>query len=79
MTVKTNYIQVRENLAAFFDRAIDDREVIIVRRRNGRDVATIAADELESLREIAHLVSSPRNATRLFAAINRALESENKR
>jgi antitoxin YefM len=76
MTVETNYTQARENLASYFDRATDDRDVIIVRRRNGRDVAIIAADELESLMETAHLLSSPRNAQRLLSAINRALANE---
>jgi antitoxin YefM len=79
MKVRVTGQFAREHLDKLFDRACDDRDVIFVRREPGRDVAFIAADELESLLEIAHLVSSPRNATRLFAAINRALESENKR
>jgi antitoxin YefM len=54
------------------DRAVDDREVIVVRRRSGGDVAMIAADELGSLIETAHLLRSPRNAERLLAALSRA-------
>ncbi|MEJ7653139.1 MAG: type II toxin-antitoxin system prevent-host-death family antitoxin [Chloroflexia bacterium] len=74
MAVETTYTQARQHLAALFDRAADNREVIIVRRRNARDVAIISADELESLLETAHLLSSPHNAQRLLTALNRALE-----
>ena len=54
------------------DRAVDDREVIVVRRRSGGDVAMIAADELESLVETAHLLRSAKNAERLLAALGRS-------
>jgi antitoxin YefM len=41
------------------DRAVDDREVILVRRRFGGPVAMIAAAGLEGLMEAAHLLRSP--------------------
>ena len=41
------------------DRAVQDREVVVVRRRKGGDVALVAADELEGLLETAHLLRSP--------------------
>ncbi len=72
MTVETTYNQARKQLKGLMDRAIDDREVIIVRRRSGGDVALIAADELESLLETAHLLRSQKNAERLLAALSRA-------
>ncbi len=49
MTIETTYSQAREQLKALMDRAVDDREVIVVRRRAGGDVAIIAADELMAL------------------------------
>lgn len=72
MTVETTYSRAREQLKSLMDRAVKDREVIFVRRRSGGDVAMIAADELESLVETAHLLRSPRNAERLLAALARA-------
>jgi antitoxin YefM len=72
VTVETTYNQARKQLKGLMDRAIDDREVIIVRRRSGGDVALIAADELESLLETAHLLRSQKNAERLLAALSRA-------
>ncbi|MSP97053.1 MAG: type II toxin-antitoxin system prevent-host-death family antitoxin [Betaproteobacteria bacterium] len=72
MTIETTYSQAREQLKTLMDRAVDDREVIVVRRRTGGDVAMIAADELESLVETAHLLRSEKNARRLLAALSRA-------
>lgn len=69
MTIETTYSQARGQLKSLMDRAIDDREVILVRRRSGGDVALIAADELAGLVETAHLLRSPRNAERLLAAL----------
>jgi len=75
MTVETTYSQAREQFKTLLDRAVDDREVIVVRRRAGDAVAMIAADELEGLMETAHLLRSPKNAERLLAALNRARTS----
>jgi antitoxin YefM len=72
VTVETTYSQAREQLKGLMDRAVNDREVIVVRRRTGGDVAMIAADELEGLIETAHLLRSEKNASRLLAALSRA-------
>lgn len=72
MTIETTYSQAREQLKSLMDRAVDDREVILVRRRSGGSVAMIAADELESLMETAHLLRSSKNAERLLRALSRA-------
>ena len=69
MPVETTYTALREQLAGFLDQVIDDREVVIVRRRGGRDVAIIPADELSSLMETAHLLRSPKNAERLLESL----------
>lgn len=72
MTIETTYSQAREQLKSLMDRAVDDREIILVRRRSGGNVALIAADELQSLMETAHLLRSERNAERLLTALARA-------
>jgi antitoxin YefM len=71
MTIETTYTQAREGLKGLMDRAVQDREVVMVRRRKGGDVALVAADELEGLLETAHLLRSPANAERLLRALNR--------
>ena len=45
----------------------------VLSRRGAEDVALIAADELASLEETAHLLRSPKNAARLLTALQRAL------
>ncbi len=70
MSTETTYSNARAHFAELCDKAVDDRETIIVKRRGGRNVAIIAADELASLLETVHLVQSPRNGLRLFQAID---------
>jgi antitoxin YefM len=69
MPTETSYTELRENLASYLDRVVDDREVVVVKRRGARDVAIIAADELAGLNETAHLLRSPANAKRLFESL----------
>ncbi len=69
MPTETSYTELRENLASFLDRVVDDREVVVVKRRGARDVAIIAADELAGLDETAHLLRSPANARRLLESL----------
>ena len=76
MTIETTYSQARKQLKTLMDRAVDDREVVVVRRRSGGAVAMIAADELQSLMETAHLLRSPKNAERLLTALARARAGE---
>jgi antitoxin YefM len=72
MSIETTYTHARAHFAELCDAAAEDREVIIIRRRNAEDVALIAADELSSLIETAHLLRSPNNAERLLTALARA-------
>jgi antitoxin YefM len=72
MALETTYTQARASFASLCDAATEDREVVIIHRRNAGDVALISADELTSLLETAHLLRSPRNAERLLAALARA-------
>jgi antitoxin YefM len=71
MTIQTTYTQARAQFAALLDEVITNREVVIIRRRGADDVALIAADELTSLLETAHLLRSPINAQRLLTALAR--------
>jgi len=74
MALSATYTEARAHLAQLWDRAVEDREIVRLRRRGRRDVALIAADELDSLLETAYLLRSPRNAARLYAALQHALE-----
>lgn len=71
MTIQTTYSQARAHLASLLDQVSHNREVVIIQRRGADDVALIAADELTSLLETAHLLRSPANAERLLTALAR--------
>lgn len=72
MTIHTSYSNARENLASLLEQVTADQEVVIINRRGHEGVALVAASELSSLLETAHLLRSPRNAQRLLKALSRA-------
>jgi len=76
MPIQTTYTQARANLAALWDEATQNREVIVIERRGAEPVALISADELEGLLETAYLLRSPQNADRLLKALARARQKE---
>jgi len=76
--VETTYTQLRGKLAAVLERVAEEQEVVIVRRKSGRDVALVPADELASIMETAHLLRSPKNASRLLRALRRAEKGSGK-
>ncbi|HHJ05901.1 MAG TPA: prevent-host-death protein, partial [Anaerolineae bacterium] len=71
MAIETTYTQARSNLARLFDRITQDQEIVVVHRRGADDVVMVAADEMASLLETAHLLRSPANARRLLKALGR--------
>ena len=79
MPIQTTYTQARANLSKLFDEVTENREIVIVRRRRGEDIALVAADELAGLTETAHLLRSPKNARRLLQALARAQAGTEKR
>ena len=76
MAVEISYTQARARLAQLLDDVTQNREVVVIRRQGHQDAALIAADELSSLVESAHLLRSPVNARRLLDALARALKNE---
>ncbi len=64
-----SYFKARRNLAALMDEVVDDCEPVLIRRRGKEPVALVAADELASWMETAHVLRSPANARRLRESI----------
>jgi antitoxin YefM len=54
--LQTTYTNARANFAGLCNEVAENREIVLIRRRKGNDVAIIAADELQSLVESAHLM-----------------------
>ncbi len=70
------YSKARENLARLMDRVTEEREVAVITRRNKEDVVLLARDEFDGLMETVHLLRSPANRERLFAAMEAAERGE---
>lgn len=51
LNTETTYSQVRANLATVLDEVYDQSEIVVIKRRNGKNVALIAENELSSLLE----------------------------
>jgi antitoxin YefM len=62
----------RKNFFALIDQVAADHQVVIVKRRDGENVALIAESDLNSLYETAYLLKSPANAQRLYEALERS-------
>jgi antitoxin YefM len=76
MSKQVTYSEARANLASLWDEAESTREPIMITRRGKEKMALLPASELSSLEETVHLLRSPRNAARLFAAMERARAGE---
>ncbi len=72
MPTETTYTSARANFASLCNDVAATRDVVIIKRRGAEDVALVAAAELNSLMETAHLLRSPENAERLLRAMARA-------
>ncbi|EAQ10765.1 type II toxin-antitoxin system Phd/YefM family antitoxin [Maritimibacter alkaliphilus] len=62
---------LRKNLSAMMDKVIDDHEPLMVTRTGGKPVVMISLEDYEAMDETTYLLSSPENARRLRASIDR--------
>lgn len=70
-----SYSSLRANLKSALDRAVDDHEVITVKRSKGGDAVLLSKEDYDSLAETAYLLRSPNNAIRLLEALKRSKKS----
>ena len=67
-----SYSEARQNLSSILNTVCDDSEEVIVRRKNGDRIAMIDADEYESIKETAYLLSTESNRKALLESLNQA-------
>jgi antitoxin YefM len=72
LTKQVSYTSARENLASLLDQIENDNTIAVITRRGHKDIAMLPAEELESLLETVYLLRSPKNAKKLFAALERS-------
>ena len=63
------YTDARNSLATTLDRVVQDREAAVITRTGREAVVVVAQSEWDAIQTTLHLLSSPRNATRLHQAI----------
>lgn len=74
---RVSYSKARETLADLWDEIEESQEEVILHRRGHEDLAMLPAQELRSLQETVHLLRSPRNAQRLFEALEGSRSGKN--
>jgi len=75
--ISTSYTDARKNLASLLDRIESENAIALITRRGHKDIAILPAEELIALTESLHLLRSPKNAQRLFAAIEESEARDN--
>jgi antitoxin YefM len=63
------YTDLRQNLKTYMDRVFQDRDPLIVTRKNSENVVLISVEEYNSLVETNYLLSSEANARHLKKSI----------
>lgn len=64
-----NFSDARAQFKGVMDRAIHDKQEVVVTRKKGEAVVVLSLEVWNSINETLHLLSSPRNAACLRCAI----------
>ena len=64
-----SYTTARTELAKTLDRVNDNQESVIITRNGKASAVLMSLAEYEALQETAYLLSSPKNAQRLYESI----------
>ena len=67
--IAANYSEFRTGLKNYLDSVEDDNEILIIKRKSGKGTVLISLDEYNSIMETLHLLSSKKNADRLYESI----------
>ena len=74
--IAANYTEFRTDLKKFLDEVEENHETLIIKRGTGKGTVVISLDEYNSIMETVHLLSSRKNAERLFESIRQMKEGE---
>lgn len=67
--IAANYTEFRTGLKNYLDNVENNNETLIIKRGSGKGTVLISLDEYNSIMETLHLLSSRKNAKRLFESI----------
>ena len=64
-----NYTEFRKDLKDYLDAVEENHEKLIIKRGSGKGAVLISLEEYNSIMETLHLLSSRKNALRLFESM----------
>ena len=67
--IAANYSEFRNELKNYLDNVEFNNETLIIKRGSGKGTVLISLEEYNSIMETLHLLSSKKNAKRLFESI----------
>jgi antitoxin YefM len=67
--IAANYTEFRTGLKDYLDNVEFNNETVIIKRKSGKGTVLISLVEYNSIIETLHLLSSKKNAQRLFESI----------
>jgi antitoxin YefM len=67
--IAANFTEFRLNLKSYLDDVENNNETLIVKRGSGTGAVMISLTEYNSIMETLHLLSSKKNADRLYESI----------
>ncbi len=67
--IAANFSEFRTGLKKYLDSVEDDNETLVIKRKSGKGAVLISLDEYNSIMETMHLLSSRKNADRLYESI----------
>ncbi len=67
--IAANYSEFKKDLRKYLDIVEDNNETLIIKRKSGKGSVMISLDEYNSMMETIHLLSSRKNADRLYESL----------
>ncbi len=67
--IAANYSELRTDLKTYLDNVEDNNETLIIKRSSGKGAVIISLAEYNSMIETMHLLSSRKNAERLYKSV----------
>ncbi|HCI56225.1 MAG TPA: type II toxin-antitoxin system prevent-host-death family antitoxin [Bacteroidales bacterium] len=68
--IAANYSEFRKELKDYLDNVEYNNETLIIKRGSGKGAVLISLEEYNSIMETLHLLSSKKNAQRLYESID---------
>ena len=67
--IAANYTEFRTKLKSYLDEVEENQETLIVKRGSGKGTVVISLAEYNAMVETMHLLSSKKNADRLYESV----------